>query len=146
MKATAEQIEKALVASRGIQSVAAQSLGISRPAIHKRIKSNERLQAVMAAQYERNIDYVESKLWQNIDGNHPSSIMFYLKCQGKQRGWIDRVEVTGRDGDPIEHRVVVAPAATPLAQVETTGRPLSPVLQLAAGSNGQNGNGQHDSG
>ena len=48
-------------------------------------------------------------------------------------------------GGQIEHRVIVAPPVLPLAEVETTGRPLAPVLQLAAG-NGQHSNGQASNG
>ncbi len=59
--------------------------------------------------------------------------------------FVDRHEHAGHGGGTIEHRVVVAPAPQALEAVETTGRPLAPVLQLTAGGNGQSGNGQHES-
>ncbi len=45
--------------------------------------------------------------------------------------FVVRHEHAGHGGGPIEQRVIVAPAAVPLAEVETTGRPLAPVIQLA---------------
>ena len=58
--------------------------------------------------------------------------------------FVVRHEHAGHGGDTIEHRVAVAPAAVPLAEVQTTGRPLAPVLQLASGGNGQTGNGYQE--
>lgn len=47
------------------------------------------------------IDICESELWKLIkDGNVPS-ILFFLKTQGKSRGYVERQELTGQDGTPI---------------------------------------------
>lgn len=47
------------------------------------------------------IDICESELWKQIkDGNVPC-ILFYLKTKGKKRGYVERQELTGSDGKPI---------------------------------------------
>jgi len=40
----------------------------------------------------------------NIYTQPPSdtALIFYLKCKGKKRGYVERTEVTGADGGPIE--------------------------------------------
>lgn len=39
------------------------------------------------------LDLVESKLIQNIQNNDSSSIMFYLKCKAKHRGYLEKQQV-----------------------------------------------------
>lgn len=44
------------------------------------------------------VDFVESKLMQNIKDGDTTSIIFFLKTRGKKRGYSERLEVTGSDG------------------------------------------------
>ncbi len=62
------------------------------------------------------IDYVESQLFKQIAGNVPQSTIFFLKTRGKDRGYTERHEVTGKDGAPIEIRVI-EPFVDPLSDV-----------------------------
>jgi len=43
----------------------------------------------------------EGKLYQNIANNDTTSIIFYLKTQAKQRGYVERYEHTGKDGGDL---------------------------------------------
>ena len=143
MPATIEEIEKALSVSRGLKGPAAQSLGVTWQAVHNRVKKSERLQKHLQQLREDSLDYVEGKLFQNIDEGNTSSIIFYLKCQGKARGYVERVETTGADGGAIEHRQSDAPPR-PANYAEwleqTAGNRLDQVFGEMAGS-GSNGNG-----
>lgn len=47
------------------------------------------------------LDFVESKLHKQIEKGVPVSTIFYLKCKGKKRGYIDRVEI--EHSGKIEH-------------------------------------------
>ena len=143
MPATIEEIEKALSVSRGLKGPAAKSLGVTWQAVHNRVKKSERLQKHLQQLREDSLDYVEGKLFQNIDEGNTSSIIFYLKCQGKARGYVERVETTGADGGAIEHRQIDAPPR-PANYAEwleqTAGNRPDQVFGEMAGS-GSNGNG-----
>ena len=149
MPATIEEIEKALSVSRGLKGPAAQSLGVTWQAVHNRVKKSERLQKHLQQLREDSLDYVEGKLFQNIDEGNTSSIIFYLKCQGKARGYVERVETTGADGGAIEHRQIDAPPR-PANYAEwleqTAGNRLDQVFGEMAGSNGANGHGSNGNG
>ena len=36
------------------------------------------------------LDFAESKLWEKIVSGNLTAIIFYLKCQGQKRGYIDK--------------------------------------------------------
>lgn len=54
---------------------------------------------------EELLDMAETQLIRainNSDSNsHMTAVIFYLKTQGKKRGYIERSEFTGADGDPL---------------------------------------------
>ena len=151
MPATIEEIEKALSVSRGLKGPAAQSLGVTWQAVHNRVKKSERLQEHLKQIREDSLDYVEGKLFENIDEGNTSSIIFYLKCQGISRGYVERVETTGADGGAIEHRQIDAPPR-PANYAEwleqTAGNRLDQVFgeMAGSGSNGTNGHGSNGNG
>lgn len=89
---TIQQIEDALYEAHGMQTYAAQLLGITYQAIWQRIKKSERLQVVLKETIEKNLDRAELKLMQKINEGEQTSIIFYLKCKGKKRGYIERIE------------------------------------------------------
>lgn len=52
---------------------------------------------------EADLDFTEGKLRSLIKKENLGAICFYLKCQGRHRGWLEtmRQEVAGEDGGPI---------------------------------------------
>jgi hypothetical protein len=48
------------------------------------------------------VDVAESKLMAKIDAGDTTAIIFFLKTQGKGRGYVERQEVTGAEGNAIE--------------------------------------------
>ena len=46
-------------------------------------------------------DFAESELMKLIKDGNVAATIFFLKTQGKARGYIERQEVTGADGAPI---------------------------------------------
>jgi hypothetical protein len=91
MRVNDEMIEKALRATGGFMSLAAQRLGCSYRTVLRRMNASPRLQQSMAEICDKKLDITEAG-W---------AICFYLKCKGKQRGYVERQEVTGKDGAPI---------------------------------------------
>lgn len=47
-------------------------------------------------------DFVESKLMDAIDKGNIAAIIFYAKTQMKERGYVERTEVTGVDGGAVQ--------------------------------------------
>lgn len=103
------QIEAALRASGGFQCLAAEQLGCSNANICNWIKRTPRLQKALKEIEEQKLDFCESKLMENISKNDVPSIFFYLKCKGKNRGYVEKqlVEHTGKDGGPLDWRYKV---------------------------------------
>lgn len=100
-KFTYEQMEKALRKALGIQAIAAQMLDCEWNTVHRYVKKYKKLQDIVNQSKEVRLDIAESKLMQGINAGIPALIIFLLKTQGKDRGYVERQEHTGKDGEPI---------------------------------------------
>jgi len=85
-------IEDALIRTDGYLSRTAAQLGVSLNHLFSRIEASPHLQAVRQRIREARLDLAESALQQHIKDGNLSAIIFFLKCQGKQRGYVERVE------------------------------------------------------
>jgi hypothetical protein len=101
-KYTIDQVIAALKATGGIKTLAAQKLGCDPSTVHGYINRYWEIGEAVAQVAESVLDLAEAKLLKHIKGGNLTAIIFYLKTQGKQRGWVERVEATGKDGAPIE--------------------------------------------
>ncbi|MEE8371818.1 MAG: LysR family transcriptional regulator [Sphingomonadales bacterium] len=96
----------------GNVSVAAKHLGLNRTYLHKLLNEDSKhFDAVVAEGWavgrETRLDNAESKLDANIDKGKEASIFFLLKTLGKDRGYVERQEITGKDGDPVSQIEVI---------------------------------------
>lgn len=91
-KVTIEQFEKALRNNGGWFAHTATALGLTHQAVSRRVKGSTHLQKVVADTKAEHLDLAESKVIRAIKNNEPWAICFYLKCQGKERGWVERQE------------------------------------------------------
>jgi hypothetical protein len=98
-KAMVEAMKKSL----GIVSTACAEVGINRWTHYDWLKSDEEYKQEIDAISESVIDFAESKLHKLIDGGDVASTIFYLKTKGKKRGFVERTELTGNEGQPIIH-------------------------------------------
>lgn len=103
---TDTQIIKALQDTKGMVYVAAQRLGCSPDTIKARLAKSQKIRAVAEAERGKMGDTAELKLIQAIQAGQPWAVTFYLKTQAKDRGYTERMEVTGNDGTDITIRVV----------------------------------------
>lgn len=122
-KFTDEELEKAIREAHGILAHAARILSkggrrITRQAIEQRIATTPELQAVAYQEREALTDFAENKLFELIKAGDKTSIIFYLKCKAKNRGYVERQELTGKDGLPI--------ASGKIEPVEVTVRIVDP--------------------
>lgn len=108
-KYTVEQVEEALRLSAGLLYGAAEKLRCAPSTVTNYVKRHKRLQRAIEEAKESTLDMAEAQLINLMQEGDRTAIIFYLKTQGKERGYIERQELTGAaDGDPI-HYVVEAP-------------------------------------
>lgn len=113
---------QALEEAKGIVSAACKAAGIARQTFYEWKNEDSEFAAAVEDIQEVAIDYVESKLFEKIEGvtmlgkgaeieGEPpvytippsdTAIIFYLKTKAKKRGYVERQEHTGGDGGPIE--------------------------------------------
>lgn len=98
---TDRTVEAALLKCRGNYAAAAKALGVTRQAVSKYVKERPELLEAVNDQREARIDRAESALDKAIDRGAPWAISLTLRTQGKERGWVERQEVTGKNGTPI---------------------------------------------
>jgi hypothetical protein len=105
---SSDKIIKVFESTGGMVAESAHKLGISYQAIYKRMNNDEAIRTALEDIREKNIDKAESKLMILVEKGNLGAICFYLKCQGKHRGWVEtlRQEHTGKDGGPIEQKTV----------------------------------------
>jgi len=96
-KTMLENLEKAL----GVVTVAAHNTGIHRATHYNWLEADEDYCAKVTALKEVTIDFAEAQLHKLIKEGNVAATIFFLKTQGKRRGYIERQEVTGADGAPI---------------------------------------------
>jgi hypothetical protein len=99
---TIAQIEKALKDNNGVATFAAKALGISYSTMRRRIRAHPKLREIQEGETEKILDVAEHQLFKQIAQGSIAAIIFFLKTKGKHRGYIERGEITGKDGAPIE--------------------------------------------
>ncbi len=104
-KYTAKQVAQALLDANGILAQAAKNLGCTRQTVYNYINKHETVKAAYEEANETTIDFVESKLMEQVRVGNITAIIFFLKTKGRNRGYVERQEVTGKDGGPVEHDV-----------------------------------------
>ena len=104
---TAEQVINAIKESQGYIAQAAGILGVSRSTFYNYLKKFSTAQETLEVVRESRHDHVESKLMQLINKGNVTAIIFYLKTQCKNRGYVERQEVTGAEGEGLT--IVIKP-------------------------------------
>ncbi len=98
---TAQQVIEAVRGSRGFVTTIAKRLGCDRTYIYKLAEKFPTVKEAIEEEREGNKDFAEGKLFDQIDQGNITAIIFYLKTQAKSRGYVERQEVTGADGEPL---------------------------------------------
>lgn len=84
---------EALNVSLGIVTTAEKNCNVSRSSHYKWVASDKAYAARVQAIDERALDFVESKLHGRINAGDTAATIFYLKCRGKARGYVERVDI-----------------------------------------------------
>ena len=99
---TCQKIIEALCECNGLLTLAARKAGVSYTTVKRYALEMPSVRQAVNDAKESMLDFAEGKLYQKIKAGDNTAIIFYLKTQGKGRGYIERQEFTGEGGKPIE--------------------------------------------
>lgn len=88
-----KQILEALEKSLGIVTTACKQVGINRDTYYEWLKKDKEFKKKVKDLENVALDFAESQLHKQIAKGNPLSTMFYLKCKGKKRGYIEQQEL-----------------------------------------------------
>ena len=84
---------EALEKSLGIVTTACNNVGISRQTHYEWMRIDPDYNTSVSELLNVSLDYAESQLLQQIKTGNTTAIIFYLKTQGKSRGYVERQEI-----------------------------------------------------
>lgn len=87
------EILEALEKSLGIVTTACKQVGINRDTYYEWLKKDKEFKKKVKDLENVALDFAESQLHKQIAKGNPLSTMFYLKCKGKKRGYIEQQEL-----------------------------------------------------
>lgn len=88
-----KQLIECLKKSKGIVADACKITGISRGTFYNWCKEDAEFNEEVNQINEETLDFVESKLLENIKKGEVTSIIFYLKTKGRNRGYQEKAEI-----------------------------------------------------
>lgn len=92
-----DAIKKAMIAALektlGVVTPACQEVGIARSTHYRWMEEDEVYKSQVESLLDFQIDFVESKLFENINNGDTSSTIFYLKTKARHRGYVERKEL-----------------------------------------------------
>jgi len=109
-KLTAAQLAKLIKEKRGNLSAVADAAGVARQTVYSTLQRSEKLKTVLEDAREALLDHAESSLYSQVLAGNTLATIFFLKTQGKRRGYVERHEVAGaEDAPPIRVITVSKP-------------------------------------
>ncbi len=103
---TKEQVIAALESVNGMMFLAAKSLHCNVETIRNYRKRYKEVAAVFEQKRGEFVDIAESALYRGVLAGDAWAVCFALKTQGKERGYVERTETTGKDGAPLHPKTV----------------------------------------
>ena len=100
-KLTVDKVNGLIDEMMGNVSMVARTLNVSRTTLYNYINSHATVKQALDEARDKMIDNVESKLYSKALDGDTASMIFFLKTQGKHRGYVERQEVTGADGGAV---------------------------------------------
>lgn len=115
-KHTIQTVRNAIYAAYGIKIDIARRLKVVRQTLDNYLAEWPELQADMTQARGCLLDEAESALMKRIKKGDTKAIIFALETLGRERGYVRRSEVTGKDGRPITFNLEVI---TDASQIRT---------------------------
>ena len=87
--------------SGGNISAIARRLGVTRATAYSYMNRWKTVEDAINDEREAMLDFTENQLFKQVQAGNITAIIFTLKTLGKNRGYVERREFTGKDGEPI---------------------------------------------
>lgn len=128
---TCQRIIQSLKETHGLLTMAAHRAGVSYTTVKRYATEFESVKEAVQEAKISMLDFAEGKLYQKISEGEIASIIFYLKTQGKSRGYIERqeqaVDITTK-GESLKPQYIQLPADSvrdAIVILAKTGIPIS---------------------
>lgn len=92
---------EALENSLGVVTTACKKANVSRKTFYQYCNDDPEFKKAVDDIENIALDFAESQLHKQIQGGNTAATIFYLKTKGKKRGYVERQEITGNDGEAI---------------------------------------------
>lgn len=102
MRLSNQQILDALKEVNGMVYLAARKLGCASNTIYNRMAKSPAIKEACEAARGELVDISEQKLRAAVLNGESWAIALVLKTLGKKRGYVERTELTGAEGEPIK--------------------------------------------
>ena len=103
---SSDQIIQALKDTNGLVSLAAKRLGCAPNTIYYRAKAVKSVKQAIDDCRGELVDFAELALRLSVIDKAPWAVALVLKTLGKDRGYVERQELTGADSGPLTVRFV----------------------------------------
>ena len=103
-----EPVKQAILELSGNTAAVARKFGVTRQAVQQFIGRHQQLKAMAIEAKETMKDNVESSLYSSALAGEAWAVCFFLKTQAKDRGYVERSEITGADGEPLIDPLITA--------------------------------------
>ena len=102
-KAILEALEKSL----GVVTTSCKKVGIGRTQFYHWLNDDNEFRTKVDDIQNVALDFAESQLHKQIGDGNTSATIFYLKTKGKNRGYVERQEITGAEGMPTNFQIEI---------------------------------------
>ena len=102
-----ESVIEALKKSLGVVTTALTRLDIPSSTYYKWLKTDPEFAQEVKDIENIALDFSESKMFEAINKGSEGLIKFHLSRKGKNRGYVERQEITGMDGQPTHFQIEI---------------------------------------
>lgn len=97
---------QALEKSLGVVTTACKTVGIARSTHYEWMSSDENYKQSVMAISDIALDFAETQLHKQIQDGNTAATIFFLKTQGKRRGYIERTDMNFTAEDTVKQFII----------------------------------------
>lgn len=101
-----DQVIKQIQDLNGNIAAVARKLGVTRQSVYNHIRQHPTVQEALQQARETMLDNAESVLYREVLDGNMTAVIFFLKTQGRTRGYVERQELAGVKEQPLTIRII----------------------------------------